>query len=167
MRTRNHSDVVSQRSRWIVLVVTSIRYSLWYWITCTATEENLTHWDRMTHICVGNLTIIVSDNGLAPGRRQAIIWNNAGILLIGILGTNFSEILSEICTFSLKKIHLNMSSPKWRPFCRGLYVLNDIMKTHQNMTKHTLGGNITPWYHCVLKQISKGQFVQDLVSRWI
>ena len=31
---------------------------------------------------VGNLTIICSDNGLSPGRRQAIIWNNAGILLI-------------------------------------------------------------------------------------
>ena len=45
----------------------------------------------MTHICVGNLTIIGSDNGLSPGRRQAIIWTNAGILLIGPLGTNFSE----------------------------------------------------------------------------
>ena len=42
----------------------------------------LTHWGRMTHICVDNLTIIGSDNGLSPGRRQAIIWTNAGILLI-------------------------------------------------------------------------------------
>ena len=31
----------------------------------------------MTHICVGNLTIIGSDNGLSPSRRQAIIWTNA------------------------------------------------------------------------------------------
>ena len=52
----------------------------------------LTHWGRVTHICVGNLTIIGSDNGLLPGWRQAIIWTNAGILLIGPLGTNFSEI---------------------------------------------------------------------------
>ena len=37
----------------------------------------------MTHICVGDLTIIGPDNGLSPGRRQAIIWTNAGILLIG------------------------------------------------------------------------------------
>ena len=50
----------------------------------------------MTHICVGKLTIIGSDNGLSPERRQAIIWTNAGILLIGPLGTNFSEILIEI-----------------------------------------------------------------------
>ena len=34
----------------------------------------LTHWGRVTHICVGNLTIIGSDNGLPPGRRQAITW---------------------------------------------------------------------------------------------
>ena len=46
----------------------------------------LTHWGRVTHICVGNLTIIGWDNGLSPGRRQAIIWTNAGILLIGPLG---------------------------------------------------------------------------------
>ena len=36
---------------------------------------------------------IGSDNGLSPGRRQAIIWTNVGILLIEPLGTNFSEIL--------------------------------------------------------------------------
>ena len=53
----------------------------------------LTHWGRVTHICVGNLTIIGPDNGLSPGRRQAINWTNAGMLLIGPWGTNFSEIL--------------------------------------------------------------------------
>ena len=58
--------------------------------------KGLTHWGRLTHICVGKLTIIGSDNGLSPGRRQAIIWTNAGILLIGPLGTNFSEIFIEI-----------------------------------------------------------------------
>ena len=59
----------------------------------------------MTHICVIKLTIIGSDNGLSPGRRQAIIWTNAGILLMGPLGTNFSEILIKIHTFLLKKMH--------------------------------------------------------------
>ena len=79
----------------------------------------LIHWGRVMHICVGNLTIIGSDNGLAPGRRQAIIWTNAGILSIGPLGTNFSEILIEIYAFPLMKMHLKMSSGKWRPFCLG------------------------------------------------
>ena len=87
-------------------------------------ERNLTHWGRVTHLCVSELTIIGSDNGLSPGRRQAIIWTNAVILLIEPLGTNFSEILIEIQIFSFKKMRLKMSSAKWRPFCLGLNVLS-------------------------------------------
>ena len=83
----------------------------------------LTHWGRVTHLCVSKLASIASDSGLSPGRRQAIIWNNAGLLLIGPLGTYFSEILIEIPTFSLKKICLKISSAKCRPFCLGLNVL--------------------------------------------
>ena len=83
----------------------------------------LTHWGRVTHICVGKLTIIGSDNGLSPERRQATIWTNAGILLTGPLGTNFSDILIEIQTFSFKKIRLKMSSAKCCSFCLGLNVL--------------------------------------------
>ena len=63
----------------------------------------LTHWGRVTHICVGNLTIIGSDNGLSPGRRQAITWTNVGILLIGPLGTNFGEMLSKFMHFHSRK----------------------------------------------------------------
>ena len=84
----------------------------------------LTHWGRVTHICVRNLTIICSDNGLSPGWCQAIIWTNVGILLIGILQTNCNEILIKIHTFSSKKIYFKMSYGKWRPFCLGLNVLN-------------------------------------------
>ena len=65
--------------------------------------DPLTHWGRVTHICGSRLTITGSDNGLSPGRRQAIIWTNAGILLIGTLEINFSEILIEIHPLSLKK----------------------------------------------------------------
>ena len=81
----------------------------------------------MTHICVSNLyTTTGSDNGLSPGRRHAIIWTIAGIFLIGPLGTNFSEIFIRIQTFSFKKMHLKMSSAKWRPFCLGLNVLRNV-----------------------------------------
>ena len=99
----------------------------------------LTHWGRVTHICVGNLTIIGSDNGMSPGRRQAIIGTKAGILLIGPWGTNFSEILIVILTFSFKKIHLKMSSAKWRPFCLGLNVLS----MHSNV--YLVLQLFTPW----------------------
>ena len=37
----------------------------------------------MTHIYVSKLSIISSDNGLSPGRRQAIIWTDTGILTLG------------------------------------------------------------------------------------
>ena len=97
----------------------------------------------MTHICVSTLAIIGSDNGLSPGRRQAIILTNAIILLIGPLGTNFSEILIGIQTFSIKKMHLKMSFAKWRPFCLGLNVLTDnnywtshgLLRTKTHFTK--------------------------------
>ena len=81
---------------------------LYWWLE----NIGLTHWGRVTHINVSKLTIIGSDNGLSPGRRQAIIWTNAGILLIGPIRTNFSEILIEINTFSFKKMHLKMTSGK-------------------------------------------------------
>ena len=89
----------------------------------------LTHWGRVTHICVSKPTIVGSDNGSAPGRRQAIIWTNAGILLIGPLGTNFSEIFIKIYIFSFKKMRLKMSSGNCRPFCLGLNVLMSCIET--------------------------------------
>ena len=91
---------------------------MWKWIW------SLTHWGRVTLICVSKLTTIGSDNGLSPARRRAIIWTNDGILLIRTLGKDFSEILSEIHSFSLKKMHLKMSSAKWRLFRLGLNELN-------------------------------------------
>ena len=80
---------------------------------------SLTHW---------GLAIIGSDNGFSPGRRQAIIWTNAGILLIGPLGANFSEILIKILTFSIKKMLFKVSSAKWRPFCLGLNGLTSFIE---------------------------------------
>ena len=85
--------------------------------------NQLTHWGRVTHICVGKLIIIGSDNGLSPDRRQIIIWTNAGLLSIGPLRTYFSESSIKIQQFSLKKMHVKMSSAKWRPSCLSLNVL--------------------------------------------
>ena len=100
------------------------KYYLLKWPIAISVMLSLTHWGRVKHICVSKLTIIGSDNGLLPGRRQAIIWTNAGILLIGPLRTNFSEIFIEIHEFSFNKMHFKMSSGKWEPFCLGLNVLN-------------------------------------------
>ena len=80
----------------------------------------LNHWGQVTHVCVSKLTINGWDNGLLPGHHLAIIWTNVGILLNWTLRTNFSEILSEIHTFSFKKI----PSGQWQQFCLCLNVLN-------------------------------------------
>ena len=77
----------------VVIMTTYVAASDDKW---TSWQLQLTHWGRVTHICVNKLTIIGSDNSLSPGRRQAIIWTNARILLIGPLGTNISEILIKI-----------------------------------------------------------------------
>ena len=99
----------------------------------------LTHWGRVTRICISKLTIIGSDNGLSSDRRQAIIWTNAKLFLIGPLGTNFSEILIEILTFSFKKMRLKVSSAKRRPFCLGL----------NELIRH--GGHVNISHGCLLE----------------
>ena len=100
------SFVMIERIYMLCLIII-IKSEVWSITRC------LTHWGRVTHICVSKLTIIDSDYGSSPGRRLAIIRTNARILLIGPLGTNLSEILIEIHTLS----------GKWRPFCLGPNVL--------------------------------------------
>ena len=77
----------------------------------------LTHLPQCRIYASMNWTSIGSDNGLSYIRRLAIISTNAGLLSIEPLGTNFSEILIKIQIFSFKKMHLKISSAKWRPFC--------------------------------------------------
>ena len=79
------------------------------------------------HICVSKLTIVGSDNGLSPGRHQVIIWTNAGIVLIGPLGTRFGEILNKIYISIFQKMHLKMSLGNWRPVDLGLSVANSVI----------------------------------------
>ena len=97
----------------------AIRYQISIKITVSKIKDKmLTHWGRGMHICVSNLTIIGSDNGLSPGRRQAITWTHDGIfLLIRSLATNFSEILIEIHIFHSRKCIW-----KWWPVCLGLEI---------------------------------------------
>ena len=83
-------------------------------------------------ICFGKLTIIGSDNSLLPGWHQAIIWTSAGILFIGPLGTNFSKISIGILTFSIKRMHLKMSSAKWRAISLWIPTIQEMPTTMDN-----------------------------------
>ena len=132
---------------WHLLIKDVLDWYNWDVSTCL-----LTHWGRVTQICVSKLNIIGWDNGLSPGpwfnikmssyqyrkshcgdktvvrssylhngisytgkmtslywfSPQVIIWTKAGLLLIWLLGTNFSEMLIEIDTFSLEKACKNV-----------------------------------------------------------
>ena len=96
---------------------------LWY-------KLPLTHWRRMTHICVSELSITGSDNGWSPCQHQAITWTNAGILLIRTQGIYFSEILSGIHTFSFTKMHFKMSPAKVQQLYIGLTVSTCHIQNH-------------------------------------
>ena len=118
----------------------------------------------MTRICNGNQRhqwFRTSDNGLSPDWRQVIIWNNAGILLIGPIGTNFSEILFKIDTFSFKKMHLK----------NVLYEIAAILSRPQCVNTETkmssFWWNFHHWLH---RKLSKWQLsvqpVTKISSKW-
>ena len=94
-----------------------------------------------------------------PGRRQAIIWTNAGILLIRPLGTNFNEMLIEILTFSFMKMRLKVSSAKLRPFCLGLNVLMHVeMQVHEYIGSALKGLIVLLESKTVNKTVSKAGY---------
>ena len=98
-----------------------------------------------------NYTIMGSDNGLSPGRRLAIIWTNAGILLIAPLGTNFNEIIIEIKIFSFTNLHLKVPSAKvaailFRPQCVKVAQLAALQRSAvTGRNRRTL--ECGTWYH--------------------
>ena len=120
---------------------------------------SLTHWGRMIHICVSNLTIIGSDNDLLPSQHQAIIWTNDGISLIGNFGTNSSEILIEILTFSFKKMRLKVSTAKWWPCCCGHNVLS--LSTLSNTIHVSFENSVCYW-----RQFCLVHHVSTVAVRW-
>ena len=100
------------------------------------TKSHLTQWGRVTHICVSDLTIIGSDNGFSPGRRQAIIWTNAGILfnrnlrnkLLWNFNRNsdifrqendFQSVVCEIVTILSRPVLKGLVEPRLPPLCSG------------------------------------------------
>ena len=79
---------MDQQIRFQAITWTDVDQDVWPHMEVRGHSE-LTHWGRVTYICVSKLIIIGLDHGMSPDRRQAIIWTNAGILLIETLGTIF------------------------------------------------------------------------------
>ena len=106
----------------------------------------LTHWGRVTHICVDKLSLVQIMACLLDGAKPLSERTNAGILLIGPLGINFSEIVIEIYIFSFKKMHLKMSYGKWRPFC-----LSHNELTHRQTVRENTCKTINSRDECLFK----------------
>ena len=73
----------------------------------------LTHSGFVTHLSINDLHWFRQWLGT---WHQAITWTSYD------LWTNFCEIWTKIQNLSIKKIHLKISSAKWRPFCSCLSV---------------------------------------------
>ena len=91
--------------------------NIWWDLGIISNSKYQSIYDEWRIYASVNYAIILSDNGWAPVRLQAITGNNDGLLSIGLLETNLNEILIEVQIFSLKKMHLKMLSLKLRPFC--------------------------------------------------
>ena len=81
----------------------------------------LTHWGRVTHICVSKLTIIGSDNGLSPGRHHHYLnqcWNIVNSNLTNKLQWNLKR---NSCIFihenGFENVVCEMASILSRPPC--------------------------------------------------
>ena len=122
---------------------------MWYWsifISSIVEATLLTHWGWVVHRCIVNWTIIGSDYGLSPGWCQAINWTNAGISLMGPLGTNLNEIVIEIHTFSSKNMHWKCRLQNGGYFVSALiWYQDDIMTcTHLNTLRPRPNGRHFP-----------------------
>ena len=125
-------------------------FQLWWsksWHICPRVKYVNSLRPSDAYICGSRLTMTGSDNGLSSERCQAIIGTNAGILLIGHLGTNYSENLIKILIFSFTKnaiesVICEMAAILPRPQCVNSCRLSDI-------TRHNMSA---PLRHVVLNQ---------------
>ena len=94
---------------------TLFRYMLARWYAWNK-PHFLTPWGWVKHICISKLTIIGSDNGLLPGRHQAIIWTNTGILLSGKENA-FENVIYEMEASSSRPQCVHLFGCEARIFC--------------------------------------------------
>ena len=138
---------IDQMRNWVKYSISSLYINMNTWLRLIQYSAVWYKTKFGSQICVSKLTIIGSDNGLSHDRRLAIIWTNARLLLIGPLGTNFSEILIKILTFSFKKMRLKVSFAKRRPFCLGLNVLTSPYAPNACQTRSSVtNANISTSY---------------------
>ena len=87
---------------------------------------SITHWVRVTHLCIGNICHHWLNNGLSPVWPQAIVEIKYGILT-GPLETNFKEIRIQIQRFSCRKVNMKMSANWWLIMIKAVWVISFLL----------------------------------------
>ena len=134
----------------------------------------LTHWGRVTHICVSKLAIIAPDVAWsAPSHNLNQWWN--------IVNSNHRNKrqwkLKRNHIFSFKKMHLKISAAKWRPFCLGLNVLKwwSCISANTNIQNSCsqVDGSYTKPFHILTisellssKPLYENQLIPFSISSW-
>ena len=118
--------------------------------------------DSLRHICVNKLAVIGSDNGLSPGRRQTVIWTNAGILLFVTLGTNFTETWST--SIFIQEMHWKCHLENGGHFVSAsMCWMNVVLTKYKKLYKQRYGRNACKWSSAT----AMSAFVPQLSWRWI
>ena len=95
----------SQITFWKMFIISSMQWSY-----------QLSYWDLLIYICIKKLGIIGLSNGLEPGSHQTITWTYNDIVLHRLLITWYLNWNVN----SVQKMHFDMSSTKFQPFCPGV-----------------------------------------------
>ena len=120
-------------------------------------ESNLTHWGRVTHICVGKLINIGSDNGLSPGRRQAnhlsLCWNIVNSTLRNKLQWNINRNwYISIQENAFENVVCEMSAILSRPQC--VKAWNNLCATaSEALSCHKLSPTVNRQWSSVMSQV--------------
>ena len=117
-------------------------------------HKGLTHWGRVTHICVGKLTIIGSDYGLSPGWRQA--FENIVCEMASILSRPqcVNSLIPGRCRWDFKCLNfkhnsgINILSIHKRIFL--LWMLEDLVNGKLTLVQVMAWGHQTPSHYLIL-----------------
>ena len=100
---------------------------------------HLTHWNRVTHICVSkHIGHHWFSQWLVACSAPSHYLNKCWGIFNWTLQTNFSKIWIEIQAFSLNRMHFKLPSAKRRSFCFGLKVLNETFQSYNYITSNAL-----------------------------
>ena len=120
------------------------------WISNKFLLCSLTHWGRVMHICISILSIIGSDNGLAPSHYlnqclNIVNWTLRNKLQWNINQNSYSFIQENAFENVVWKIAAILASMSWVCAGRRCVVWNAWIP---NWELHTGGGREQLWYTC-------------------